>query len=301
MEYIIATTVSTDEVHLADGTVFENQPGSAGFYALAGMRVYTDKVTICGGIGPEYLPRHQKWYQDNNLSTDGLILRSEVSPTIVIHYFPDGSRTDEPNIGLHVFRDLDPKPEEVFRCCGPETKGVYTFKGLDRENLDALIAGKKQYGYKFMWEIGEDACEPANIEIIEKYLQDVDVFSINRGEAKKLYGVDTEEEAQQRLLEASPNWVYFRRGHLGANMLAGGKVYPCGPAKDAKAVDTTGGGNSSSAAVFYAHCEGYDPKMAAAMGSAAAAEIIAQFGVPAIMDETLMNRAMNAAKALCEE
>ena len=38
MEYVIATTVSTDEVHLADGTVFANQPGSAGFYALAGMR-----------------------------------------------------------------------------------------------------------------------------------------------------------------------------------------------------------------------------------------------------------------------
>ena len=57
MEYVIATTVSTDEVHLADGTVMENQPGSAGFYALAGVRVFTDKVGICGGIGPEYLPR----------------------------------------------------------------------------------------------------------------------------------------------------------------------------------------------------------------------------------------------------
>ena len=33
MEYVIATTVSTDEIHLADGTVFGNQPGSAGFYA----------------------------------------------------------------------------------------------------------------------------------------------------------------------------------------------------------------------------------------------------------------------------
>ena len=90
MEYVIATTVSTDEVHLADGTVMENQPGSAGFYALAGVRVFTDKVGICGGIGPEYLPRHEKWYRDNNVSTDGLIVRGAVAPTIVIHYYPDG-------------------------------------------------------------------------------------------------------------------------------------------------------------------------------------------------------------------
>ena len=46
MEYVIATTVSTDEIHLADGTVFGNQPGSAGFYALAGVRMFTDKVCL---------------------------------------------------------------------------------------------------------------------------------------------------------------------------------------------------------------------------------------------------------------
>lgn len=301
MEYIIATTVSTDEVHLADGTVIENQPGSAGFYALAGMRVYTDRVGIVGGIGPEYLPRHEKWYRDNHVSTEGLVLRSEVSPTIVIHYYPDGYRTDEPNIGLLEFRALDPTPEEVFRCCGPETKGVYKFCGLDRENLDALIAGKKQFSYKLMWEIGEDACKPENIDIIEAYLKDIDVFSINRHEAKLLYGTDKEEEAEMHLLKASPNWVYFRRGSEGAHMLAEGKIYPCGSVKDVPVVDTTGGGNSSSGAVLYACCEGYDPKMAAAMGSAAAAVIISQFGVPDRIDEEITNKAFANARKLCEE
>lgn len=301
MEYIIATTVSTDEVHLADGSVYPNQPGSAGFYALAGMRVYTDRVVITGGIGPDYLPRHEKWYKDNNLSTEGLVLRSDISPTIVIHYYPDGSRTDEPNIGLAEFRALDPTAEEVFRCVGPETKGVYTFKGLDRPALEALLEGRKRYGYKFMWEIGEDACRPEHIEIIERYLKEVDVFSINRHEAKLLYGVDSEQEAQARLLAASPNWVYFRRGAEGANLLAGGEVYPCSSVKDLTVVDTTGGGNSSSGGVLYAFCEGYDPKMAAAMGSAAAAEIIAQFGVPDIMNEETRERAMGRARRLVSE
>ena len=286
MEYVIATTVSTDEVHLADGTVVEHQPGSAGFYALAGVRVFTDQVEICGGIGPEYL---------------ALTVRSEVSPTTVIHYFPDGSRTDEPNVGLEEFRALDPSLEEVFRCCDQNTKGVYVFKDLDRDYLDGLIGGKLRFGYKLMWEISEDACKPENIDVIESYLKDIDVFSINRGEAKLLYGVEHEEEAEARLANASPNWVFFRRGSEGAHMLSGGRVWDCPSARDITVVDTTGGGNSSSGAVLYACCEGYEPRMAGCMGSAAAAEIIQQFGVPRHFTGELTARAMTRARRLCGE
>lgn len=300
MEYVIATTVSTDEVHLADGTVFENQPGSAGFYALAGIRVFTDRVAICGGIGPEYLPRHEKWYRDNQVSTEGLVLRSEISPTIVIHYYPDGSRTDEPNIGLQEFRALDPSPDEVFQCCDQNTKGVYVFKAVERDYLDALIGGKLRFGYKLMWEISEDACKPENIDVIESYLKDIDVFSINRGEAKLLYGTEDEQEAERRLLAASPNWIFLRRGAEGAHMLVGGKSYPCPSIPGIPVVDTTGGGNSSSAAVLYACCEGYDPQMAGCMGSAAAAEMLAQFGVPELFTKEMTERAMTRAKE-CKE
>lgn len=300
MEYVIATTVSTDEVHLADGTVFENQPGSAGFYALAGIRVFTDKVTVCGGIGPDYMPRHEKWYRDNHVSTEGLVLRSDVSPTIVIHYYLDGSRIDEPNIGLEEFRALDPSTDEVFQCCDQNTKGVYVFKALDKEYLDTLIAGKLQFGYKLMWEISEDACKPENIDTIEAYLKDIDVFSINRKEAMMLYGTDDEQEAERRLSLASPNWVFFRRGSKGAHMLANGKSYDCPSVQGTPVVDTTGGGNSSSAAVLFACCEGHDPQMAGCMGSAAAAVIIAQFGVPEFITDEVTEKAYEQARR-CKE
>lgn len=301
MEYVIATTVSTDEVHLADGTVFDNQPGSAGFYALAGVRVFTNRVAVCGGIGPEYLKRHGKWYRDNHVSTDGLVVRSDVSPVTVIHYFPDGSRKDEPNIGLQEFRELDPTTDEVFRCCDSNTKGVYVFKALERDYLDKLIEGRERFGYKLMWEISEDACSPENIEAIEEYLKNIDVFSINRGEAKLLYGTEDEQEAEERLLKASPNWVFFRRGSEGAHMLANGRSYQCPSISGISVVDTTGGGNSSSGAVLYACCEGYDPQMAGCMGSAAAAEIIAQFGVPDLFTKEMTERAMARAEACKEE
>lgn len=298
MEYVIATTPTTDVVHLPNGTVMKNQPGSAGFYALAGIRLFTDRVTICGGIGPEYLPRHGQWYRDNNVSSEGLVLRSEVSPTTVIHYYPDGSRTDEPNIGLEQFRALDPTPDEVFSCCDADTKGVYVFSDLDRDRLDALIGGKLRFGYRLMWEMAEDACKQANIDVVESYLKDIDVFSINRTEAKMLYGTTDEAVAEARLAQASPNWVFFRRGAQGAHMLAGGEVYDCPSVADAPVVDATGGGNSSSGAVLYALCEGYGPQMAGCMGSAAAAAIIAQYGVPPRYSEKMTRIALKQAGLL---
>lgn len=300
MEYIIATTVSSDEIHLPDGHVIENQPGSAGFYALAGVRVFTDKVAIVGGIGPEYLPRHEKWYRDNRVSTAGLILRSNVSPTNIITYFPDGSRVDNPNTGLGEFRALDPTVDEVFHCCDQSTKGVYVFKALDRDYLDALIGGRYRFGYKLMWEISEDACKPENVDVIESYLKDIDVFSINRHEAKLLYGTDDEATAEARLAAASPNWVFFRRGGEGAHMLSGGVSYHCPSVKDVQVVDTTGGGNSSSGAVLVGRCEGASPQLAGTMGSAAAAIIISQFGVPDLITDEMTARAMEHAKQLCQ-
>ena len=179
--------------------------------------MFTDKVAVCGGIGPEYLPRHEKWYKDNGVSTEGLVLRSDISPTMVIHDYPDGSRTDEPNIGLKEFRALDPSPDEVFRCCDQNTKGVYVFKDVERDYLDASIGGKLRVGHKLMWEISEDACRPENIDVIEAYLKDIDVFSINRHEACLLYGTTDEEEAQRRfwrLLQTG----YFLEGVLRARI-----------------------------------------------------------------------------------
>ena len=84
-------------------------------------------------------------------------------------------------------------------------------------------------------------------------------------------------------------------------MLANGVSYDCPSLKDIPVVDTTGGGNSSSGAVLYACCEGYSPKMAGCMGSAAAAVILAQYGVPAQYTPAMRETAMKQAQGLCNE
>lgn len=280
MKYIIGSSVETDEIHLPDGRVMPNMPGGAGFYALAGLRIWCADVGIAGGIGPGYMDRHRDWYIRNQVATGGLHVRFDTTPTTIVTYFPDGDRTDVPNVGLDVFRQLDPTPEEIEALCGPETRGVYLFKHLDRTFLERMVAMKYQYGFKLMWEISEDAAIPENIPAFEQLLPEIDVFSINKKEALQLYATGSVEEAAGRLGAACPNWVFFRQGALGAYLLEGGRSHFCPSVPHAKVVDPTGGGNSSSAAVLYACCEGFDPKTAGVMGSVSASFIIAQYGPP---------------------
>lgn len=280
MKYIIGSSVETDEIHLPDGRVMANVPGGAGFYALAGLKVWSDDVAIAGGIGPGYMARHHDWYEQNNVRTDGLAVRFAVTPTTVITYFPDGDRTDVPNVGLDVFRQLDPTPAEIERFCGTDTRGVYLFKHLDPAFLDEMIAMKHKYGFRLMWEISEDAAIPEKLCAIKRYLPEIDVFSINKKEACQLYADANAEAVADFLLRDAPNWVFYRQGSRGAYMLANGKKYFCPSVKNAVVKDPTGGGNSSSAAVLYAFCEGVCPQRAGVMGSVAAARIIAQYGPP---------------------
>lgn len=299
MRYIVASSVGTDQVHLPDGRVFENQMGGAGIYALAGMLTYTPDVLLVSGVGPAYLQRHRAWFEENHVLTKGLAARGDGhTHTTKITYFPNGERVDEPDIGLTQMRLRDPTPQEVERFCSDATKGIYTFKHLDSPYLERLAALRKAYGCKLMWEISEDAALPENLPVIRDILPFIDVFSINRREACCLMEEPDFDQAARRLGELSPGWVFARRGSQGAVVVEGGRMHLCPPVPDAAVVDPTGCGNASSAAVLYGYCQGESPRMAGIMGSVAAAAVLAQYGIPPRFDIHTRAEAMAGAKVL---
>lgn len=283
MEYIAASSVGTDNIRLADGTHMDGLPGGAGIYALAGIRLWTPSVAVAGGVSREYIRRHGPWYKRNGISMEGLTVRSSVDAVSTVDYRQEDDRTDEPVMGLWEFRKLDPGMDEIERLCKEDTKGIYFFRHLDEEFLDGMARLKRRYGCRTLWEISEDAAVPENLEKIEGYLKDVDIFSINRHEASVLYGTG-DMEAICRRMEEYRCAVFFRQGSSGAYMIAGGGTVFCPSVPDLMVTDPTGGGNSSSAAVLYAWCEGYTPAGCGAMGAAAASVILEQFGPPKQFD-----------------
>lgn len=297
--YLIASGVGTDAVHFPDGRQMDNVPGGAGFHALTGLFVWSDSVLILSGVGPEYLTRHGAWYADNHCSTEGLIVRGDVTPRSHITYFEDGEREDKPDVGLDEFRKLDPEPSQIETWLSDQTRGVYTFKHLDGNYLDRLIALRKRYGFRLMWEISADAAIPENVEKIERYLPDIDIFSINKTEARTLYSTHNVDAALKRFCLKSPNWVYFRMGAEGACVIAQSRLHFAPSLGGLDVVDPTGCGNSSSAAVLCGMCEGVDPLTAGLMGSISAAYTLRQFGPPESITEQIRREARTTLDNLC--
>lgn len=281
MEYIIASSVSTDRIQLKGGGQIDNLPGGAGTFALAGLRLWSNQVIVVSGIGPEYHKRHQRWYKDNRLSTQGLTVRSNITPITTIDYRQEDDRADSPNMGLVNFRLLDPSPKEISCFCDKDTKGIYFFKHLDKDFLQAMIHIKEKIGCRLMWEISEDGAIPENRTTIEHFLKSIDSFSINKKEARALY----ETESTERICEIMQQYsgvTFFRQGSAGAYVVSSEQVVFIPSVSDLNVVDTTGAGNGSTAGFLYGLCQGYELWQCGCFGAVSAAAIIEQYGPPPV-------------------
>lgn len=94
MDYIIASTVVTDEIRFADKKTVEKKAGGAGIYALCGIRLWCDSVMPVTGVGKDYAEMFGEWYKKNHISMDDLIQKDEKTPYNVIQYFEDGERSE---------------------------------------------------------------------------------------------------------------------------------------------------------------------------------------------------------------
>lgn len=300
MQYIIASSVSTDRIRLKDGSIIEHLPGGAGIYALAGLRLWTKQAVAVSGIGPEYKSRHQEWYQSNDLSMAGLLVRGEDTPVTTIDYRQEDDRTDSPDMGLECFRLMDPKPDEIKRFCDQDTKGIYFFRHLDQSFLAAMAELKRQTRCRLLWEIAEDAAVPENRLAIEEAVREVDCFSINKKEACTLYQTADITQINQ-IFTAYPCTTYFRQGRAGAFVISGGKIGFVPSVAGLKAVDTTGAGNSSSAGFLFGLCQGYDTLTCGCYGAVSAAAVIGQYGPPPRYTDCLQREAKQRLSTLKKE
>ncbi len=88
MKYVVVSAVVTDEIHFPDGNV-KIAPGGAGFYALCGLRLWSDQVVAVTGIGEDYEKLHGEWYRRNHISMEGFRIKDARSPYTIV----ENSRT----------------------------------------------------------------------------------------------------------------------------------------------------------------------------------------------------------------
>lgn len=280
MEYVIVSTAVTDDLNLADGTYMGKFLGGAGSYALCGIRLWTENPLLVAGVGKDFYAMYGDWFQRNKLSMQGLLVKDEHTAISKVEYQADGERAETPPYGLEHYQRMETTPLEL-RPFLSGAKGVYQFKDDNPQYWEQLLALKKEFGYKLMWEINASCANQRHFASVRDIAKKVDVFSLNRAEAFSLFGTESLEEAVGCLISWEIPLVFLRLGAQGAVMLSDGKSYRVPSVPNAVVVDATGGGNSSSAGVLYGFCEGLTPVESGVMGSISAAACIRQYGVPA--------------------
>lgn len=237
------------------------------------------------------------WFGKYGISTAGLMVRDEHTAVSRVVYSADGERVETPPYGLSHYRKMEAVPEDLAAVCGG-AKGVYIFKDFGPDGYwDAVLALKKQHGFALMWELNADIAQKDCADRIHGIAGQIDILTLNRTEAANLLGTQTPQQSAAALQSWGVPAVYLRCGSEGALYITPRQIWQIPPVPNANVVDPTGGGNSSSAAVLYAYCEGMRPLECGIVGSISAAACIAQYGPPAL-DAAARQRALELKKQM---
>ncbi|MEL7610568.1 MAG: carbohydrate kinase family protein [Bacillota bacterium] len=297
MDYVIVSTLVTDDITLHSGEHIGFRLGGAGTYAFCGIRLWTDSAMLVTGVGEDFQELYGSWFLQNQCSMAGITVKDERTAISEVRYRENAERTEIPRYGYEHYLKLEATPREIEKHCAG-ARGVYVFKDLAPGYWEQILSLKAQYGFALLWEINADAASPQYCDRVRALAEQCDVFSINRTEARAMLSVQDAEE--QSLAGWRVPMVYLRAGRSGAYVIRSGEIHRIPAVKDVQALDPTGAGNASSAAVLYGYSEGYGAKACGAMGSISGALALEQYGPPPF-GAAARSRALELREKMCRE
>lgn len=301
VDFAVLSNIIVDDVVLADGTERLGLLGGAATYAAAGIRCWSNRVGLVCGMGDDFAGAQRRWFEVNGFDLQGVTARHAHSPRSWVRYAADGERVETPQYGIDHFRLMEPNADQI-----PATylgaRGLYIFRTHSPAFWASLRALPAPPAGVILWEIAADAALPDLRPIVAQVLPLVDILSINRAEARGLYGVTSPRDALHAALKDGARVVALRLGPQGSLVTDGASLLEV-PAAPAQVVDVTGGGNAFSGGFLAGYCgaaevEGDPLERAARCGAAAAALAIDQYGPPPVFDDPALCAARRRADAL---
>ncbi len=285
MEYLAVGSLIVNHVHFLDGSKNENLLGGGALYSYCGLLQFSDSTLLVTAAGLDYERWFGKWIDNNDISREGILIRSEWTNNTNLQYFEDG-KWEETSIygkdyGSWAFGLFTIFPDDFEKFISPDTKGISVCHAIDKAYFDRVNCLRQKYGVKVMQELPTGECKAKNFERFKDIiLPNVDIYSLNKPESFALFSVDTVEEAIEIIKELGVP-CYYRVGKKGAYMIMDGEVafMPSVAVRTKEEeIDPTGCGNSSTATALVGFCEGKEPLMIAAMAAVTAGHIVLQNG-----------------------
>lgn len=289
MKYLVAGPTIVNDILLADGSEKQQILGGS-VYCVAGIKLWCDDCLYVSNVGPDFEQYYGAWMDANRLSREGLSFALPHTWYTRLIYGEAGLHSEVFRYGEKeetLLNEMDViTARQIADSCTADTQGIYV-EAVETSRLwDELDAIRSVCSAKIMWEIPTSAAlDPERHSNVLKTIEKTDLFSINFPEAKALFGVETRQQAVDRLL-ALGKPCFFRVGSQGAYMLADGEAAFAPSVTVGPVVDPTGCGNVSTAAALYGWCEGYTLQKTARLANISAAYNLLQYGpCPAVSEE----------------
>lgn len=280
MKYIAAGNVMTDIIEFPDGSKSEMHIGGPAFFALSGIKLWTDEVELLTNVGLDFESEYGKWLDDNSISRKSISIGSDHTTHHMLSYNEDGSYGFKSIYGLENMGILKVTPQQILEHT-KGTKGVYLAQNTDSIFWRGLSKARETNGFKFMWEIEAPWCTNGNLQRIKDCCKmGADAFSINGNEASILFDIPKEnhEDLINEIMKLDVDYTWFRVGSKGAYSVTKTNAYFLPSIDIGEVIDPTGCGNSSTGTAMYAFCEGFDPITIGAMANITAAYNVLQYG-----------------------
>lgn len=294
MNYIAAGNIMSDIIEKEDGSRIGPHIGGPALFALSGIRLFTDDVSLCSSVGADFDQLYGPWMTANGIPHDGVKVKADHCSLHILRYLENGAFAHQSVYGNQNLGYLKTTPEELEAALH-KTKGVYMAQNTERVFWDKMSRIKAKHGFKFMMEMEINT----TLERLKEVCSLVDYFSLNLNEAAALLDIprDNEEEIINELLKFPVKDIFFRVGSRGSYALRGNSGWFVPSVDIVPPVDPTGCGNCSTGCAMYAYTEGHDPIMVAIMANIAAAYNIMQYGpYPHYTEATRMDAVALAQK-----
>ena len=235
MSLLVVGSVALDSVKTPFGNAEEALGGSATYFSTSAS--YFTDIRLVAVVGEDFPKEHIQFLKSRNIDVRGLSQAAGKTFRWAGEYSYDLNEAHTLATHLNVFESFKPEVIEDYK-----DSEVVFLANIDPElQLDVLRQVNKP---KLV------ACDTMNfwiegkLEALKRTLKEVDILTINEGEARELAGEPSLVKAGKVIQSMGPRVVVIKQGSYGAIMFNGSSAFSA-PAYPLEAVfDPTGAGDT---------------------------------------------------------
>ena len=267
--------------------------GGGAMYALSGIRLWEDDVTLALYTGRNFERLYGRWLKTNGIDWSGVVISTEHVRTVELSYNSEGTFTSVDQFADEYADNKQNVTRQLLEpVTGDATKGIYILRDPDPYALADIHKMCREKSIRFGTEFSVNHLLDSGdmYDLFKEVTKHMDFFSLNFFECSRLFSSCRDIEDAKEILCSFDTTCFLRDGTNGAYLLAEGKEYFAPMISEFGEQDPAGCGNTSTSSAFWALCEGYDPMVAVYTGAVTASVNAGQKGMIKYLDNELREK-----------